>query len=105
MSTINDAYGDLVVTMRELGRELIPATAAQYQAPPQSTASKQSNDRGVKNPTLEIVLDPRRQAVSSAIDATAAAIRQARALLTPHVPALRAAVARWEGVPEGPASP
>lgn len=102
MSTIHDTYGDLVQTMRELGRELIPANAARYEAPPQSGASKEKNDKGVKNPTLEIVLDPRRQAVSDEIDATASALRQARALLAPHIPALRAAVARWEGRSEGP---
>lgn len=101
MSTINDAYGDLVLTMRELGRELIPATAAQYHAPPQSGATKEKNEKGIKNPTLEIVLEPRRLALSTEIDATASALRQARALLMPHIPALRSSVARWEGSPEG----
>lgn len=104
MSTVKESYADLVQTMRELGTALIPARAAQYEAPPQSGATREKNDRGVKNPTLEIVLDPRRLALSEEIDATAAALRQARSVLAPHVPALRLAVSRWEGHPEGIAS-
>ncbi len=102
MSTIHDAYADLVQTMRHLGRELEPAVAARYDAPPASGATKQKSDKGVTNPTLEIVLDARRSAVSEEIDATASALRQATALLAPHVSALRSAVARWEGRPDVP---
>ena len=101
MSTVHESYNDLCQTLRDLGAALIPAVAAQYEAPPQSGASKEKNDKGIKNPTLEIVLDPRRDAVSTEIGSTASAIRQATALLAPHVPALRSAVARWEGSTEG----
>ncbi len=100
-SPIQESYGELVQILRELGRELIPATAAQYEAPPASGASKEKNDKGVQNPTLEIVLDPRREAVSDAIRAADTALRIARDQLAPHVPALRSSVARWEGSPEG----
>jgi hypothetical protein len=99
VTDIKQEYGDLVDVLRDLGRAIIPARAAQYEAPPQSAAAKEKNDRGVRNPTLEIVLDERRSAVSTEITATAAALRQARVLLTPHPDALRAAVARWEGHP------
>lgn len=46
---------------------------------------------------MDTVLDPRRLALSDEIGATAKALRQARALLYPHIDALRLAVARWEG--------
>lgn len=101
MSTVQESYMDLVHVMRGLGPALSAATAVQYEAPPQSGASKEKNDKGVKNPTLEIVLDPRRMAVSQAITEASAALRQATATLQPHLPALRASVARWEGTPEG----
>ncbi len=101
MSAVQESYTDLVTTARELGTALRSATAVQYEAPPQSGATKEKNDKGVKNPTLEIVLDPRRDAVSTEIGLTAAALRQAVAILSPHIPALHAAVARWEGSSEG----
>lgn len=101
-SPIHESYGELVQILRELGRELIPATAAQYEAPPASGASREKNDKGVKNPTLEIVLDPRREAVSAAIRDVDNSLRHARNLLAPHVSALQSAVGRWEGRSEGP---
>ena len=101
MSTAKETYHDLIVTMRGLGAALIPATAAQYEAPPQSGASREKNEKGIKNPTLEIVLDQRRSALSDQISATATALRQANAILAPHVTLLQQAVARWEGSPEG----
>ncbi len=98
MSTVKEAYADLVGTMKELGAILGPATAVQYEAPP---VGKQISSGSVRNPTLDIVTDPRRSALSDEISATASALRQARAILAPHVPALQQAVARWEGQ-EGP---
>jgi hypothetical protein len=99
VTNVKESYQDLVETMRALGSALIPATAAQYDAPPRMRPSKDSvsESKGVRNPTLEIVLDPRRLGLSEEIDATATALRQARALLNPHVHALQTAVARWEG--------
>ncbi len=101
MTEIEREYAALVAEMRQLGAALIPAHAARYEAPPQSGATREKNERGVRNPTLEIVLDPRRTAVSEAIDTATSALRQARHILTPHTPALMSAVARWEGSPEG----
>lgn len=103
MRTARESFAQLVDTMRDLGAALGPATAVQYEAPPRSRASKDSvsESRGIRNPTLDTVLDPRRLAVSEEIAATALALRQARALLDPHRETLRLAVARWEGQ-EGP---
>ena len=101
MSTVQENYTDLITLLRELGPALSAATAVQYEAPPQSGSVKAKNDKGVKNPTLEIVLDPRRMAVSQSITDAAAALRQATATLAPHVPTLRSSVARWEGSTEG----
>lgn len=100
MSAIHDSYAELVTTMRTLGAALIPAVAAQYEAPPQGGSVRQKNDKGVTNPTLEIVLDARRSAVSQAISDTASALRMANALLESHIPELVHAVDRWEGAPE-----
>lgn len=94
MSTVKDSYADLVGIMKELGAILGPATAVQYEAPP---VGKLVSSGSVRNPTLDIVADPRRSALSDEISATSAALRQARAILAPHAPALRQAVARWEG--------
>jgi hypothetical protein len=100
VSSIKESYGDLVTTMKELGAALIPATAVQYEAPPNGAASALSVG-GVRNPTLDIVSDPRRSALSNEVAATDIALRQARALLGPHIDALQQATARWEGQ-EGP---
>jgi hypothetical protein len=94
VSEIQEAFDDLVTIIRELGAALIPACAAQYQAPPGFHAS--SSD-GPSNPTLDITIDDRRLAVSSEIGATAASLRLARLQLSPHVTNLHRAVARWEG--------
>lgn len=101
MSNIKESYGDLVETLKALGAILGPATAVQYEAPPLSPRGKGSSVGGVRNPTLEIVMDPRRSAVSDGITAADTALRHARAILSPHIPALQLAVARWEGQ-EGP---
>lgn len=99
MSTIQQSYTDLVEVMRGLGAALIPATAAQFEAPPRARKIKEavSESKGIPNPTLDVVLDPRRSAVSDEIASTAAALRQATATLAPHIKNLRRAVARWEG--------
>jgi hypothetical protein len=96
--SVQESYSDLVASMRDLGKALIPATAAQYDAPPRARSTKEavSESKGIRNPTLETVLDARRLALSDEIGATATALRQARALLDPHRAALRQAVAVWE---------
>lgn len=100
MSDIKESYGDLVTTMRALGAALIPATAARYEAPPNGSSQTPSIG-GIRNPTLDIVSDPRRSALSDEVSKTDTALRQARAILAPHINTLQHAVARWEGQ-EGP---
>ena len=102
MSNVKESYTDIVGTLRSLGSALIPATAAQYEAPP-SGRTTGTDSKGVKNPTLDIVSDPRRSALSDEVAATDVALRHARAILSPHIDALQQAVARWEGQ-EGPAA-
>lgn len=99
MSTIEERYLELVETMRDLGAALIPAVAVRYEAPPRTRAIKDSvsESKGVSNPTLDTVLDPRRVAVSDAVAETASALRRAAALLDPHRSNLRSVVAGWEG--------
>ncbi|MBP2323314.1 hypothetical protein JOF56_003699 [Kibdelosporangium banguiense] len=98
MSTAKDDYKTLIDTIRKLGLALSPALAAQYEAPPRSRHSTGSAESGgVRNPTLDTVLDPRRLALSDEIRATATTLRKARNVLEPHIAALNAAVTRWEG--------
>lgn len=85
------AYTDLVTTMRGLGAVLGPAVAARYEAPPAGPSG------AGKNPTLDIVLDPRRLALSEAVSAAEQDLRRATRLLGPHMTHLREALARWEG--------
>lgn len=97
--TIQESYTDLVEAMRDLGAALIPATAAQFEAPPRSRVAKEavSESKGIPNPTFDTASDPRRWALSEEITSTASSLRQATALIGPHSTALRRAVARWEG--------
>lgn len=97
---VQEPYLALVEAMRDLGAALIPATAAQFEAPPRSRKTKEavSESKGVRNPTLDTVLDARRMALSDAVKATEVALRLARSTITPHTEALRLAVARWEGL-------
>lgn len=99
LSDVKEAYRDLVDTLRDLGAALIPARAAQFEAPPRGSRGKESvsESRGVRNPTLDIVMDPRRSALSDRISDADTALRLARQTLAPHATALQQAVARWEG--------
>jgi hypothetical protein len=95
MSTIHEAYTDLISTLKDLEGVLRPAVAAQYDAPPGGTGDTAPN--GISNPTLDTVIDPRREGLSDEIRRTAEMLSRATRLLTPQVPALGAALARWEG--------
>ena len=99
-TAIQESYTDLVQTLRDLGSALIPATAAQFEAPPRARVAKEavSESKGIPNPTFDTTSDPRRWALSEEIASTTQALRQATALLGPHCTALRRAVARWEGL-------
>lgn len=99
--TIQESYAALVLALRELGDALIPATAAQYEAPPRARSSERGGAHGVNNPTLDIVLDPRRLALSEEIGRTSATLRQAARLVGQHTSSLRARTARWEGQDQG----
>lgn len=99
MPEIQDNYAALVTLLRDLGEALRPAVAAMYDAPPRRRVSADpvSTSNGVPNPTLDVVMDPRRAAVSDAVSRSCSALRQARLLLDSHPEALRKATARWEG--------
>lgn len=97
--TIQESYTDIVQTLRDLGAALRPAVAAQFEAPPRARAVKESvtESKGIPNLTLDTVLDARRMALSEEIASTARTLRQASAMLGPHVLTLHTALARWEG--------
>lgn len=91
--TTQGAFRDLVITVRELGEILSPAVAARYDAPPGGAGGGGQ----IPNPTLDIVLDPRRLALSDEVSKSTTDIRRVTRLLGEHTEALRRAVTRWEG--------
>ncbi|GAA0627534.1 hypothetical protein HPO96_37125 [Kribbella sandramycini] len=95
MTTIHEAYAELIQTLKDLEGVLRPAVAAQYDAPPGGTSDAAPN--GIPNPTLDTVIDARRSDLSDEIRRTAAALLTATRAIRPQVPALGAALARWEG--------
>ena len=104
MTPIETAFNDHATALRALGASLGAAASVRYEAPP-GMASQGS--RGIPNPTLDIVLDARRSAVSDEMTRAAFVLWKA----TEDVKALTAkidtAVARWQGepvTPEGSAS-
>jgi len=96
--TVREAYADLIATLKGLEKVLGPAVAAQYSPPPGGTGDRAPN--GIPNPTLDTVIDPRRDCLSDEIRRTAAALHRAAETIKPQVPALGAALSRWEGGPE-----
>lgn len=95
MPDIRVSYKEVVTHLRELGNVLRPALTAQYEAPPGSVIVPTAG--GIKNPTLEIVSDDRRMALSDEINAVDRTLRQVAAMLEPHYTDLSRALARWEG--------
>lgn len=94
MSTIETAFNEHAAALRALGAALTTAESVRFEAPP---GSAREGSRGVPNPTLDTVLDPRRSAVSDEVARAAVTLRQmteATALLTSKVDH---AVARWQG--------
>lgn len=96
--TVREAYADLIDTLKNLEEVLRPAVAAQYDAPPGGTSDAAPN--GIPNPTLDTVIDPRRSDLSDEIKRTAVTLSNVARQIHPHVPALRAALSRWEGDPQ-----
>lgn len=93
--TIEESYTQAIATLRDLGGILRPAVTARYEAPPGGAGP--ASTYGVGDLTLDIVIDPRRLALSEEVDRTARTLRRISHLLGPHIPALRAALAHWEG--------
>ncbi|MGW5402681.1 DUF7169 domain-containing protein [Streptomyces sp. NPDC003952] len=90
---VHSAYATIVTTLRDLGAALRPAVAAQYTAPPGGTGSAD----GIANPTLDIVADPRRLALSEEIHRTTRTLVSTADQLTNHTRTLLTALTRWEG--------
>lgn len=94
-TTVRESYADLIDTLKSLEKVLGPAVAAQFSPPPGGTGDPAPN--GIPNPTLDTVIDPRRDNLSEEIRRTAEALTRAALTIKPQVPALGAALARWEG--------
>lgn len=99
--SIQDAYTAAVVALREAGELLRPAVAARYEAPPQGAVRQpaEGTASGVPNPTLDIVLDPRRMELSDTIGDMTKTLRRAASDLSAATAHLNVALARWEGQP------
>lgn len=100
MTTIQLSYTALIYTLRDLEKVLGPAVAAQYSPPPGGTGELAPN--GIPNPTLDTVIDPRRLALSEAINATRTLFTRHASELATQRQALSAALSRWEGTEGGP---
>jgi len=107
MTDVRDSYTALVSEVRELilqtqrlGAALIPATAAQYEAPPGTVAAKGKTGEmtGISNPTLDTVLDGRRMGLSEEVTRTSQTLSRVASDLSARTAALRAATDRWEGL-------
>lgn len=96
---VNDVRALILETQR-LGAALIPATAAQYEAPPGSVSARgvEGEMTGISNPTLDTVLDGRRMGLSEEITKTRRTLEGINGALTRRTAALRAATDRWEGL-------
>lgn len=90
---VQTAYTELVMTLRDLGAALRPAVSARFTAPPGVVGASD----GVRNPTLDIVSDPRRLALSEEVTRTARAMTSAARQLQAHTQVLATALTRWEG--------
>lgn len=95
VETVQEAYTRTVLALRDVGDALRPAVAVQYEAPPGFVAPPAPN--GIPNPTLDIVADPRRLALSEEIKKTTDDLRRFAPLIAHHAERLRRATARWEG--------
>lgn len=94
MSDIRESYAAHVHAVRDLGAVLSYAVEARFQPPPLGAAK---GGGLVANPTLDIVLDPRRLDLSDEVRRTDAELRRATASINEKTTSLKAAVERWEG--------
>lgn len=92
--TTEGAFSDLVDIARRLGAILPAALAARYEAPPGGAAHSGGLTR---NPTLDVVVDPRRWELSLQVSRTNMALRAAYLNLQAAHRDLDRALSAWEG--------
>lgn len=90
-----DAFNAHADALRDLGKALSAAAAVRWEPSPVTPSSS----RGVPNPTLDTVLDPRRLGVSEEITRTTVGLWPLTEKIQSMTSDLHAAVARWEGEP------
>ncbi len=102
-TTIQEAYSDLVEAVRSLGAVLRPAVDARYEAPPGvGGASADAASHGIPNPTLAIVIDPRRAALSDEIACVVSDLQPMTQRIRNRTENVSRALASWEGQDTAP---
>lgn len=96
MSTpAQDAFNEHAAALRALGEALSRASSIRYLAAPGTGSSHHPG--GIPNPTLDIVLEPRRAEVGAAITRATIALWPMTGTVLEHVAALDEATAAWSG--------
>lgn len=92
-----EAFNEHAEALRRLGAALTTASSIRYEAAPGSSPSHSRG--GIPNPTLDIVMEPRRSEVGAAITRATLALWPMTAAVNDSTEALYAAIAAWQGEP------
>lgn len=90
------AFNDHAAALRRLGDALRTAAEVQYLPAP---GSAREGSRGIPNPTLDTVLEPRRVKVSAEMTRTAVGLWKATEAVEAMTQNINNAVAEWHGEP------
>lgn len=94
--TIEHVFNNHAAVLRDLGRALTTAHEIRFTAAP---GSAREGSRGIPDPTLDTVMEPRRVAVSDAIGRAGAVLRKASDEVRAITSVLDSSVAAWHGEP------
>lgn len=88
------AFNDHAAALRDLGKALAIAAEVRYLSAP---GSAREGSRGIPNPTLDTVLEPRRVAVSAEMTRAAVGLWKATDEVKAMTAKVNSAVAVWHG--------
>lgn len=94
MTPIETAFNEHAAALRALGASLTAANSVRYEPSP---GMAREGSRGIPNPTLDTVLDPRRAEVSAAMTRAAFVLWKATEEIQTLTENIDTAVARWQG--------
>lgn len=94
-SPAETAFNEHAAALRRLGASLGTASSIRYEASP--GMARTSSADGIPNPTLDIVLDQRRSAVSDEVTRAAFDLWRATEIVNALTERLDTAIERWQG--------